>query len=197
MFDTTDELLKQIVLGEDSSLELKDLRYKGNRVSEPNRNSIADEFAAMANTANGVFVLGVDDKSRTIVGIPLEKLDVVETWVKVICIDLISPQLFCRIRKIPVVCDDGVERFLIRVDVPRSLFVHQSLGGYFYRIGSSQRQMAPDVLARLFQQRSQSGIIRFDERQCHLHRVNALRNRCGQNSEQHSHRMILMNFCST
>ena len=51
----------------------------------------------------------------------------------------------------------------MRVDVPRSLFVHQSPGGYFRRIGSSKRQMKPDALARLFQQRSQTRLIRFDE----------------------------------
>lgn len=163
MFETTDELLKQIRLGEDSSLKLKDLRYKGNQVNDPHRNSMADELAAMANTANGVFVLGVDDKSRTVVGIPEDKLDVVETWVRGICNDLITPQLFCRIRKIPVVTDDGVERVIVRVDVPKSLYVHQSPGGYFHRIGSSKRQMTPDVLARLFQQRSHARIIRFDE----------------------------------
>lgn len=163
MFETTDDLLKQIRLGEDSALELKDLRYKGNQVNDPHRNSMADELAAMANTANGVFILGVDDKSRTVVGIPEDKLDVVETWVRGICNDLINPSLFCRIRKIPVVADDGAERIIIRVDIPKSLYVHQSPGGYFHRIGSSKRQMAPDVLARLFQQRSQARIIRFDE----------------------------------
>lgn len=163
MFETTDELLKQIRLGEDSSLELKDLRYKGNQVNDPHRNSMADELAAMANTANGVFILGVDDKSRTVVGIPEDKLDVAETWVRGICNDLITPQLFCRIRKTPVVTDDGVERVIVRVDVPKSLYVHQSPGGYFHRIGSSKRQMTPDILARLFQQRSQARIIRFDE----------------------------------
>lgn len=163
MFETTDELLKHIRLGEDSSLELKNLEYKGNHVSGPHRNSMADELAAMANAANGVFVLGVDDKSRSIVGIPEAKLDVVETWIRGICNDLITPQLFCRIRKIPVVTDDRVELIIVRVDVPKSLYVHQSPGGYFHRIGSSKRQMMPDVLARLFQQRSQARIIRFDE----------------------------------
>lgn len=163
MFETTDELLKQIRLGEDSSLELKSLRYKGNQVNDPHRNSMADELAAMANTANGVFVLGVDDKSRTVVGIPEDKLDVVETWVRGICNDLITPQVFCRIRKIPVVTEDAVERVIVRVDVPKSLYVHQSPSGYYHRIGSSKRQMTPDVLARLFQQRSQARIIRFDE----------------------------------
>lgn len=52
---------------------------------------------------------------------------------------------------------------MVRVDVPKSLYVHQSPGGYFYRIGSSKRQMTPDILDRLFQQRSQARIIRFDE----------------------------------
>ena len=93
----------------------------------------------------------------------LEKLDIVETWIRGICNDLITPQLFCRIRKIPVVTDDRVELIIVRVDVPKSLYVHQSPGGYFHRIGSSKRQMMPDVLARLFQQRSQARIIRFDE----------------------------------
>ena len=163
MFDTTDELLNQIRLGEDSSLELKSLEYHGERVSGPHRNGMADELAAMANTATGVFVLGVDDKSKSVIGIPEDKLDIVETWVRGLCNDAIIPQLFCRIRKIPVVTGDGSERVVIRIDVPKSLFVHQSPGGYFHRIGSSKRQMTPDVLARLFQQRSQARIIRFDE----------------------------------
>jgi len=163
MFDTTEELMRQIRLGEDSSLELKDLRYKGDMVNEPHRNSMADALSAMANTANGVFVLGVDDKTRLITGIPTEKLDNVEMWLRDICNGLITPQLFCRIRKISITANDGTERNIIRVDVPKSLFVHQSPGGYFERIGASKRQMSPDRLARLFQQRSQSRMIYFDE----------------------------------
>ena len=47
------------------------------------------------------------------------------------------------------------------VDVPQSLFVHRSGSGYFTRIGSSKREMPPEVLARLFQQRSQVRLISF------------------------------------
>jgi len=163
MHETTDELLKHIRLGEDSALELKNLGYRKGQVSAPHRDGMADELAAMANSGNGVFVLGVDDKSKTIIGIPAENVDAVETWVRDICNDLIHPQLFCRIRVISVPIDDAAERIIIRVDVPKSLYVHQSPGGYFLRLGSSKRQMTPDVLARLFQQRSQARIIRFDE----------------------------------
>lgn len=163
MFENTESLLKQIALGEDSVLEFKTVLFKGERVSFPHRNSMADELAAMANTASGVLVLGVEDRTRRIVGVPINQLDVVETWVKDICNDLVEPRLSCMIRKIRVADEDGSEKVIIRIDVPRSLFVHQSPGGYFRRIGSSKRKMGPDVLARLFQQRSQTRLIRFDE----------------------------------
>ena len=163
MFNNTEDLLKQIAIGEDSVLELKTIEFKGDQVAGPHRNSMADELAAMANTATGVILLGVDDKSKSIIGIPMDKLDVVETWLRGICNDLIEPPLDCVIRKTPVMADGNSEKVIIRVDVPRSLFVHQSPGGYFRRIGSSKRQMKPDVLARLFQQRSQTRLIRFDE----------------------------------
>ena len=99
MFDTTDELMTAIQLGEDTALEVKDLRYKDSRVEAPHRNSIADEFAAMANASSGVFVFGVDDKTRIVVGIPNDKLDIVEEWIRNICNDLIEPQLYCKNRK--------------------------------------------------------------------------------------------------
>ncbi|WP_246041626.1 ATP-binding protein [Desulfoglaeba alkanexedens] len=57
----------------------------------------------------------------------------------------------------------GVLRPILKVDIPRSLFVHESPGGYFHRQGSSKRKMPPEYLARLFQQRSQARLIRFEE----------------------------------
>ncbi len=163
MLENTEDIIKQISFGEDSVLELKTVEFTRDKITGPHRNSMADELAAMTNTHNGVVLIGVDDKSRTIHGIAPDKLDIVETWLRCICNDLIEPPLDCIIRKMPIVTEDGSEKVIVRVDVPRSLFVHQSPGGYFRRIGSSKRQMKPDVLARLFQQRSQVRLIRFDE----------------------------------
>lgn len=163
MFENLADILKQLSLGEDSVLELKTVEFSGDRITGPHRNSMADELAAMANTHTGVVLLGVNDKSKVIDGIPRDKLDVVETWLREICNDLIEPPLDCIIRKILVTAGDGSEKVIMRVDVPRSLFVHQSPGGYFRRIGSSKRLMRPDALARLFQQRSQTRLISFDE----------------------------------
>ncbi len=163
MYENTADLLKQIALGEDSVLELKALEFRGDRVVGPHRDGMADELAAMANTATGIVVLGVDDKSREILGIPPEKIDSVESWIRSICNDSITPPLDCVLRKLLVSAGQGDEKIILRIDVPRSLFVHKSPNGYFRRIGSAKREMKPDVLARLFQQRSQARLIRFDE----------------------------------
>ena len=160
--DSIDSLVKQISLGEDSVLELKDIEFKNDTVTGPHRNSMADEMAAMANSYGGIIVLGVNDKSHEITGLPAEKLDLTETWVRDIANNLVKPPLDYRIRKLSVPLGSG-EKNIIRIDIPRSLFVHQSPEGYFHRRGSSKREMPPDVLARLFQQRTQNRLIRFDE----------------------------------
>ena len=108
-------------------------------------------------------MLGIDDVSRDVLGIPLDRLDAVETWVREICSDSLRPPLDVTIRKIELPDATGNPVAVIRIDIPRSLFVHRSTGGYFRRIGSSKREISPEVLARLFQERSQSRVIRFDE----------------------------------
>ena len=55
------------------------------------------------------------------------------------------------------------EQPIIRIEVKPSIFVYESPGGYFHRIGSAKTRTQPDQLARLFLQRSQSRLIRFDE----------------------------------
>lgn len=164
MLEDITALLKQVSLGEDTTLEFKKLQFNKNKmkIAAPHRNSMADELAAMANAHTGIILLGVDDKTKNICGIQKSQLDLIETWVRNICNDLIEPPLDCIIHKITIL-DNNTEKHLIRLDVPKSLFVHQSPGGYFYRIGSSKRRMKPDFLARLFQQRSQTRLIRFDE----------------------------------
>lgn len=163
MYDSPEELLRKIRLGEDTSLEIKAVGFKGDRVSEPKRNDLADELAAIANTRDGVLVLGVDDKTRDIVGIPIERLEAVERYVYEICTDTIKPPVSFRSFRMELPDSTGTPRPVLKVDVPRSLFVHKSPGGYFHRQGSSAREMAPEVLARLFQQRSQARLIRFEE----------------------------------
>ena len=157
------DLSDRIRLGEDSGLELKSLVVKGGRVGSPDRRDFADELAAMANGRGGTVVLGVDDEAREVQGIPIADLDVVEGWVREVCNDSVTPPLDADILKIELDGAAGGRVPIIRVDVGCSLFVHRSPGGYFRRLGSSRRELAPEALARLFQNRSQSRLIRFDE----------------------------------
>jgi ATP-dependent DNA helicase RecG len=163
VFDTPEELLARIRLGEDSALELKAVRFRGGEVAGPARNDLADELAAMANTRPAVLVLGVDDKNRTIEGIPIERLDAVEDLVREVCLDSITPVLPVTTLRMELPASTGEVRAVLKIDVPRSPFVHRSPGGYFHRVASSRRQIPPDLLARLFQERSQALAIRFDE----------------------------------
>ena len=157
------ELSRRIRLGEDSTLEFKRVVLAGERVADPKRNDMADELAALANARGGAVILGVDDKSGEVLGIALRDLDVVERWAREICNDSVKPALNADIRKLELPARNGQLVPVLRLDIARSLFVHKSPGGYFRRIGSSKREMAPEVLARLFQERSQTRMIRFDE----------------------------------
>ena len=160
---TVADLFRRIRLGEDSTLELKRVVLSGDRVTSPRRNEFADELAAFANSRGGTLVLGVEDATREVLGIPLEGLDAVEGWVREICNDSVNPVLSVDIRKLELPDAAGTPVPVICIDIARSLFVHKSPGGYFRRIGSSKREMAAEFLARLFQERSQSRVIRFDE----------------------------------
>ncbi|MCA1916563.1 ATP-binding protein [Methanospirillum hungatei] len=163
MLDSPHDLLEKIRLGEDNAFELKRVEFIGDRVKGPSRNDLADEIAAFANTNEAILILGVDDKTREILGIPLEKIDLVETYIRDICMDSINPPVIYRAFRITLPDSRGISRHILKIEIPRSLFVHQSPGGYLMRLGSSKRQMPPEYLARLFQQRSQARVIWFDE----------------------------------
>ncbi|MFH1760497.1 MAG: ATP-binding protein [bacterium] len=163
MFDSKEELVSKIKLGEDSIIELKTVQIKGSKVSDPDSKDLADELAAFANSFHGVLILGVDDKTKDIEGIPIEKLDIVESYIRELCNDSIDPPLNVRIVKMTLPNLQGVDQPIIKIDIPKSLFVHKSPHGYFERRGSSKREMKPEYLARLFQQRSQARLIRFEE----------------------------------
>ena len=163
MFAMRSELLEKIRLGEDSFLELKEVRFAGGKIRGPKQNEVADELAAFANSRGGVLLLGVHDRTREVLGIPVDRLDAAEALVRQACEDSMTPPGAPVIERINLPDSAGVEQPVLRVEVPRSLFVHQSPGGYFHRVGSSKRPIPPDHLARLFQQRSQARLIRFDE----------------------------------
>ncbi len=164
MNSNPEELLRRIHLGEDTSLELKEVRFRGNRVYSPGRDELAAVLAAIGNSYDAAVVLGVRDKPpRDVAGIPREFLDEVERYVFELCNDSIKPPLPYRAFRLKLPDVTGEMRPVLVIEVPRSLFVHESPDGYYFRQGSRTQKMPPEYLARLFQQRSQAGLIRFEE----------------------------------
>ena len=147
MYDTKEKILERISLGEDSTIEFKE--------KLPQRDDLADEIAAFANSKGGVILIGVTDKKK-IIGV--DNLDQVEKTVLEVCQDSIKPPLSVHTNKLRI-----ENKNVLKVEVPHSFFVHESPHGCFRRDGSSKREMPQEELARLFQSRSQARIIRFDE----------------------------------
>lgn len=148
MTDDKAALLQKIRLGEDSFLEFKEVRFSGQKVTSPHKDGLADELAAFANSQGGVCLLGVND-GKQIEGIPLENLDAAEAFVRQLSMDSIKPPLLLTIARMELPDESGELRPILKLDIPRSLFVHRSPGGYLHRIGSARCEMAPDYLARL------------------------------------------------
>jgi ATP-dependent DNA helicase RecG len=163
MFDTKDELLERIRLGEDSVFEMKAVHFRGNKIAGPGRDELADEIAAFANSHAGVLLLGVEDNTRRIAGIPLDRLDAVESLVREVLHDSIEPPARAILLRLELPDSESKPRAVLKIEVPSSVFVHKSPGGYYMRSGSSKRPMAPDILARVFQERSRSRWVRFEE----------------------------------
>lgn len=165
MINTTElmrELIYQIRLGEDSGYEFKSLVIKGQKVESPQRDSIADELAAFANGSGGILVLGINDKTREVEGITQEHLDTVDQWLTNLA-QAVQPPVLIETRLIEIPDHQGNPKPVVWVKIPKSLFVHRSPNGYYHRVGSTKREMPPELLARMFQQRSMVRLIRFDE----------------------------------
>ena len=148
MFHSQTELIEKIMLGEDSTIEFKR--------EMPQRNSLADEIAAFANDEGGVILIGVDDYSE-IVGLELQELNKIEKTVVEICEDSIEPTVPIFTEKLRL---DG--KNLLKVEIPRSFFVHKTHNGYYTRREKTKKEMSTQQLAQLFQTRSQPRKTHFD-----------------------------------
>ncbi len=162
MFEDTEELLRKIRLGEDTSLEFKAVFFNGKKISGPARKDLAAEIAAMANTCDGVLLLGVDDKKK-IVGIPRDRLDDVDRYVSDICEQSIRPPVRYKIFRLELPDTVKLLKPILKVEIPCSLFVHETKEGYFHRQGSSKRRMPSGELSHLLRKRRLTGMFRFEE----------------------------------
>ena len=165
-------LWEQIGFGEDTDLDLKEVRFRGNEVKGPGRDHLADELAAFANAHGGRLVLGVTD-DREPQSLEPAQLDALVNLVTEICSDSIKPPLELSLYRVraPKPARGGV----LVVEIPEGATVHRSPGGYYRRRGDKKRQMDPVETRRLSQARGQSDAAATDTQVVRNTGINSLR----------------------
>ena len=156
--DTID-LMASIRAGEDTTLELKEVAFRGRRMllgDDGTRPAarLAEVFASMANTEGGTVVLGVrDDGVPT--GIEPDKRDLVEQLVINAATENCQPMVVPRLDWEFLPREDGDSRLCLIIGIPASAYeVHQTADGrYLQRIGSHRHPIPGPQLARLLSSR--------------------------------------------
>ena len=165
-------LWQQVALGEDTGLELKEVRFRGLRVVGPRRDDLADELAACANGRGGRLVLGVADDRRP-QGFDPAQLDALADLVTEICSDSVKPPLDFSLFR--VAAPEPTEGGALVVEVPEGATVHRSPGGHFRRRGDKKRQMDAVEVGRLAQACGQSDVVSTDTQVVRNSGINSLR----------------------
>ncbi|MBS1787046.1 MAG: putative DNA binding domain-containing protein [Acidobacteria bacterium] len=130
------ELVRLLRGGEDTFLELK-VRYS-------NAEKITAEIIALANTAGGAMIFGVNDQLR-IEGV--ENPEEVEEELRDICAHQIQPPVFPYINK--VAFDSG--RRIVILEVDSADRPHRTLDDRFYlREGAIKREASREELSRIY-----------------------------------------------
>ncbi|MDE0458321.1 MAG: putative DNA binding domain-containing protein [Chromatiales bacterium] len=161
MFDTLDEIQRQLEVLEDARAEFKEVVLGNRGVRSPNTEDMAGEMVAFANAEGGVVLLGVDDEG-VVRGVPTDRAHDVETWVINVASNNCDPPIRPILRRERLPGPTGSHCLVILVEVRRGLYVHGTSGGRHYiRVGSTRQLLRGAMLARLFQERGRAFV--FDE----------------------------------
>jgi ATP-dependent DNA helicase RecG len=140
------ELVRMLRGGEDTYLELK-VRFS-------NVEKLTAEIIALANTAGGAMVFGVNDQLR-IEGV--EDPENIEEQLREICAHQIQPPVFPYINK--VAFDSGRRIVILEVDTQNR--PHRTQDDRFYlREGSTKREATREELSRIFHE---THLTRFEQ----------------------------------
>ncbi len=152
--------MNSIQAGEDTELELKEIVFRGDRISfarEEGRaaSKLAEVFVSMANTKGGEVVMGVPNSDRIPVGIDHEMRDLLEQFVVNVALNNCKPMIVPALNWEYLPGEDSVPKLCLIVEIPMSRFdVHQTSDGRFLqRLGSHRQSIPPERLAGLLSAR--------------------------------------------
>lgn len=155
------QLQEKIDAGKSSVVEFKTVSIVGGRVKEPAKGDLSDEIAAFANHEGGLIIFGVSD-NREVLGVGADSAPLIH-FLSEICHDSIEPPVIDYFVSSVSAPGESGQKILVFISVSRSLWPHQSAGGFFLRQEDAKREMTMEQIARLLHARSQTRIIRFDE----------------------------------
>jgi len=168
MVEEVENLLREIDAGEDTYLELKEVKFKGDQVRFGNEDgkassSLAEVFCSLANTEGGAVVFGVRDDG-SIVGIDPARRNLLEQFIVNVALNNCKPLIEPILNWIKLPDETGVPRLCLKVDIHKSSFyVHQTMDGRFLkRIGSHCHPIPAEQLGRLLSAREL--VMPFEER---------------------------------
>ena len=161
MFDTLEEIERQVSVGEDSRAEFKEVVLGKHGVRSPNTEEMAAEMVAFGNTEGGVIFVGVSDEG-IVRGLPDGRLADVEGWIINVATNNCDPPIRPILRRERLLRPDDTDTVIILVEIHRGLYVHATRSGRHYeRVGSTKQLLIGSRLARLFQERGRAFV--FDE----------------------------------
>ena len=141
-------LIERLELGEDGGWVFKQIEFCATNPKSLQRNNIADEMTAFANTEGGIILFGVTDNGQ-IQDMTLQQMRNLAKWLAELCTDLIEPPLrvFISNRKL-------YDKYLVLVKVARGHDVHERSGVAYIRVGKTKRKLNSDERLRLSQHRA-------------------------------------------
>ena len=151
---TENELLDIVACGETSKVQFKELL--------DNRDSIAAEMVAMANSKGGQILFGIEDKTGKIRGLDYSQIQEIGNKLSTIATDLVKPQIFINTEVVSANIDSQTKRVLVAsIDEGIAKPYKDRQGIIWIKQGGDKRKLTDNnEQIRLFQQ---SGLIYIDE----------------------------------
>lgn len=165
MYDSPEQLLAEILAGEDSHLDLKQvffegrqLRFAGGGADARGRASqeLAKDLSCFANTEGGVIVFGVSDDGER-VGLADEQLGLLQDFILNVAQNNVEPPLghLLILDRLWLPDSGGTPRLCLKLEIKRALYnVHAPLGRRpYWRIADRCHEMTLEQQARAFERR--------------------------------------------
>ena len=170
MYDTPEELLREIQSGEDSLIDWKEVVYQGNRIRfVPDKGGaereLAKDLTCFANTEGGVLVFGIRRDGER-VGMPPEVMEQLQQSIVNVAQKNVEPPLghLLVFDRVFLPSLSGVAKLCLKLEIKKAIYsVHAPINTRpYHRVADHCIQMSLDQQATLLERRGM--MMPFEER---------------------------------